>query len=129
MNTMNAADEKRLKSWVDALLAATVHELTDKQVVAGAMLEARPAWYYPYRVLIGMIREQGEVNSFSWFISGDLPTAIADSSVAATPREAGRYFALRWHLDAARGSNRAAELAANAEYLYQFVNRDELWPE
>lgn len=129
MNTMNVADEKSLKSWIDALLAATVHELTDNQVVAGAVLEAKPVWYYPYRVLIGMIREQGEVSSFSWFISGDLPTAIADSSVASTPREAGRYFALRWHLNAARGSNRTAELAADAGHLYQLVNRDELWPE
>lgn len=129
MNSMNAADEKMLKTWVDALLAATVHELTDKQVVAGAILEARPAWYYPFRVLIGKIRERGEVSSFSWFISGDLPTAIADSSVATTPREAGRYFALRWHLNAARGGNRTAELATDAEHLYQLVDRDELWPE
>jgi len=120
-------NEQKLKVWVDALLAATVRELTDNQLVAGALIEAKPAWFFPLRILIGKIREQGEVTAYSWFISGDLPTAIADSSVAETPREAARYFALRWQLNAARGGDRAEELAAEAENLYRLVDQDELW--
>jgi len=121
------SNEQKLKAWVDALLAATVRELTDNQLVAGTLIEAKPAWFFPLRILIGRIREQGEVTAYSWFISGDLPTAIADSSVAATPREAARYFALRWQLNAARGGDRAEELAAEAEKLYRLVDQDELW--
>ena len=120
-------NEQKLKVWVDALLAATVRELTDNQLVAGALIEAKPAWFFPLRILIGKIREQGEVTAYSWFISGDLPTAIADSSVAETPREAARYFALRWQLNAASGGDRAEELAAEAENLYRLVDQDELW--
>ena len=120
-------NEQKLKVWVDALLAATVRELTDNQLVAGALIEAKPAWFFPLRILIGKIREQGEVTAYSWFISGDLPTAIADSSVAETPREAARYFALRWQLNAARGGDGAEELVAEAEKLYRLVGQDELW--
>jgi hypothetical protein len=124
---MNEFDEDDLKAWIDALIAATVKELTDRRVVGGALIEAKPAWCFPFRLLIGKIREQGEVTSYSWFISGDMPTAIADSSVAATPREAARYFALRWQLNSARRDDGFEEMAADAEQLYQLVSRDELW--
>lgn len=83
---MNEVDEEKLRTRMDALVAATVKEFTDKQVVSGAPIEAKPAWCFPFRLLIGKIREQGDVATYSWFISGDMPTAIADSSVAATPR-------------------------------------------
>lgn len=126
---MNDTDEKKLKAWMDALLAATVRELTDNQVVTGTFIEARPDWFFPFRILIGKVREQGDIADYSWFISGDLPTSVAQSSVANTPREAARYFALRWQLQAARGGDRAEEFATDAENLYGLVNQDQLWPD
>lgn len=119
--------EKDVKAWIDALLEATIRELTDNDVVKGEFIEAKPAWSLARQLLIGKIREQGEVARYIWFISGDIPTAVADSSVAATPREAARYFALRWQLRAAQGDERAEELATDAEKLYRLVEQDDLW--
>lgn len=40
---MNEVDEEKLRTRMDALVAATVKEFTDKQVVSGAPIEAKPA--------------------------------------------------------------------------------------
>lgn len=121
--------DAELQEWIEQHLDEAVHELTRKGLVAGIVVEAKPAWIFPFKVLIGRIREQGRAGAFEWFIRADgVPTAHAGSPVATTVREAARHFALRWQLDAARMEAGGDELAELAEALYRWVETPELWP-
>jgi hypothetical protein len=81
-----------------------------------------------------MIREQDQRKGFDWFISGDFPTARVSSSVAPTPRDAARHFALKWQLEAKRvedtlntESESVTNLVQRAQSLYELVEQDALW--
>lgn len=119
--------QAELQAWIKQQLEEAVKELLDKQVVSSMLVEAKPAWVFPFRILIGKIRHQGETSGFSWFICGDLTTEHADSSVAPTPREAARYFSLRWQLEAARREDGGNDLAETAEALYRLTEDERLW--
>lgn len=142
----NSKTEEELKKWVTNQLESAVKELTEQGLFDTAMVEARPAWVFPFGLLIGMIREQGETTSFDWFIKGDFPTGRVHSSIASTAREAARYFALQWQLEAKRieesGSDTQGEeltqpepgksgnqLVEMAQSLYELVEQDSLWQE
>ena len=133
---------EELQAWIKQRLDAAVHELIDSGVFESVMIEAKPAWVFPFQVLLGKIREQGE--EFKWIICGEVPTDYFDSATVSTPREAARHFALKWQLDAARQQNLSAEtppgpapesrpeyfgseLAETAEALYALVNDASLW--
>lgn len=119
-------DREALKAWVKPRLNAAVMELIDKGAFESLLVEAKPAWVFPFQVLIGRIREQGQPGPFDWFICGEVPTDRVDSRTASTPRDAARYFAMKWQLEAARNPDRS-ELADQAEALYALVDEAGLW--
>ena len=143
--TANCGDDRReeLTAWVRRELDAGVEELIKSGAFGGMLVEAKPAWAFPYRVLLGKVREQG--GPFSWLICGEVPTDSLASSAASTPREALRHFAMKWHLGAARLQDPSVQqtldlapellsqggerLAGWAEDLYALVADDSLWPE
>jgi hypothetical protein len=133
-----------LKDWIKQRLDGAVRELTNRGIVDGLLVEAKPAWVIPFAILIGKARSRGEPREFTWFICGDAPTDHANSSVASSPREAAKYFALKWQLEAARHSDLADQeplgtepesgredpvdqLAYKAEALYSLVDDEKLW--
>lgn len=116
-----------LDKWIKQRLDEAVNQLLDKGVVESLLVEAKPAWVFPFTLLIGRLREHGRTTAFDWFICGDAPLSCAPSSVAATARDAARYFALQWQLEAARRGEAATELAKQAEALYELVEQDGLW--
>jgi len=118
---------EELEAWIKQQLAAAVEELTGKGLVDSIVVEAKPAWVLPFVLLIGKVREQGRAEGFDWFIYGDAPTTVALSTVAVTPRDAARHFALQWHLEASRKGEAGAELARRAEALYELVEENTLW--
>ena len=124
---MESSREEKLKEWTAQTLKAAVQELLDGGITDNALVEARPAWVFPFQILIGKIREQGDETRFWWFISGDVPTDHADSGVAPSAREAARYFALRWQVRAANDTDAGPQLAEQAEALYQLVEDDRHW--
>jgi hypothetical protein len=124
---METSREEQLKDWTEKALKTAVEELLDRGITDTPLVEARPAWVLPFQILIGKIREQGDDAGFWWFISGDLPTDHAESSVAASAREAARYFALRWQIRAANDADAGSQLAQRAEALYQLAEDDRLW--
>lgn len=117
----------------------------DRHVLDGAVLEARPSWALPPRILIAVLREQAAHDNSFWLICGaDVPFDYVSRSVAASSRDAARHFALKWQLEGARlaestpgpaperdrGSddkNAGDRLAAQAEALYRLVDDDALW--
>ena len=112
--------------------------------IDSVLVEARPVWTLPYQVVIGQVRPEKETATFKWVISGVVPVDCIDSSVASTPREAGRHFAMKWQLDAARYQDPSVQktlgqapaqgwvqlgeaLAKQAEALYELVETESHW--
>ena len=133
-----------LKDWIKQRLEGAVHDMMNKGIVESVLVEAKPAWVFPFTILIGKVRSRGEPSEFTWFICGDAPTDYAHSSVASSPREAAKYFALKWQLEAARHPDPAGQeprgtepesgredpgdqLAYKAEALYSLVEDARLW--
>jgi hypothetical protein len=122
--------KKDLQDWIKQQLDDAVYELMERGVVQSLVVEAKPAWVFPFTVLIGKIRDQSRVGSFDWFICAEgAPTRCASSAVVPTVREAARHFALKWQLDAARMEQGGEALTERAEALYRWFETDELWPE
>lgn len=121
-------DRENLKNWIREQLDYVVSELSSRGVLEDALLEVKPAWTLPMRLLLGKAREQAQGQSFRWFICGEVPLDHMPSDAAATPREALRHFAMKWQLDAENlESEAAAELVDHAEAIYALVELDELW--
>lgn len=122
-----AVADDELKAWVKKTMDAAVDELMRRGVVDSVVVEARPAWTLPFSLLIGQVREQGAAEAFDWFICGDSPVTVAKHTVAASPREAARHFALQWQLEAARQGADGEALSQRAGALYELVEEDSLW--
>ncbi|MCU0988836.1 MAG: DUF4826 family protein [Xanthomonadales bacterium] len=128
MNGPNKAQpDEKLNAWVKQRMDGAVRELMQRGVVEDVVVEAKPAWVFPFTLLIGRIRDQSGRAGFDWFICGDAPLSHVDSKMAATPREAARHFALQWQLDATRAGEAGADLVKKAEALYELVQQDALW--
>lgn len=124
---MTRQDEAEIRDWAKKLLGEAVQELMAAGILESELVEAKPAWAFPYEVLVGKIREQGSGN-FAWFICGNVPTDYVSASLAATPRDACRHFALKWHLDAEKSDADKEDIVKSAQALYQVVDDDSLWP-
>ncbi len=140
---LDSHGQGELQAWIGLRLDSAVQELTASGVFEGLLIEAKPAWVFPFQILLGKVREQGEPREFKWFICGEVPTDHLDSSVAATPRDAARHFSLKWQLAAARlkasttpsspatndmpAQAASLDLQVSAEALYGLVENDSLW--
>ena len=110
----DAAKEQAV-AWARATVEQAVQLFIDRGVLETPLLEAKPAWGIPPAALIITLREKGARPSF-WLIYGrDVPFDYLASSAAASPREAARHFALKWHLEAARMQESHAARAAPEE--------------
>lgn len=143
----NSADSEKeaFTLWYKQLLGAAVEEMMRVGVVKGESVDAKPAWALPHKILIAKLKESGWKHKFVWIITGEeVLTDHLDASVASSPRDVARHFALKWHLDAERLRNLEARQALqpnpaidrtaladkfteNAEVLYGLVNLEELW--
>ena len=120
--------KEELKAWIKQRLDEAVHELMKRGVVETIVVEAKPAWVFPFQILIGKIRDRARSNRFDWFICGDVPTDHLNCAAASTPRDAARHFVLKWQLDAARqAEDPGSQLADKAEALYRLVDEPGLW--
>ena len=126
-NTNDAADP--VATWIRDTLDAAVEVSTKVGVIEDALVEARPIWSLPQKVMIGQIREANDRTTFTWVICGDYPTDHIGSAAAATARDAARHFSLKWQLDAAKHTDPsfASKLTDWAEELYDIVENDSLW--
>lgn len=92
------------------------------------IVEARPAWVYPQEIVIGQYRKTAVDTRFFWVIGGNFPVDCIRGDLAATAREAARYFALKWQLDADRLAGADARvLQGYAEQLYELTDADPYW--
>lgn len=99
-------------------------------------------WIIPHRAMLGRVRPKKGEGPVLWVISGVVPTDHAEAGAARNCREAARYFALKWQLEAARlekGSgtpdmNQGVDwtqasdnIAARAEWLHDLTQDGRHW--
>jgi hypothetical protein len=138
-------DNEALKKWFKPILDDVVKEMIARKAIVGAAVEANPVWAIPHQILIAKVWGMGQKNRFIWTISGEgVITDHIAGSMAATPKDAARHFALKWQMDADRlrqlGSskspvantnthmgNYADKLIKDAEFLYDLTEREEAW--
>jgi len=135
-----------VSAWMRTRLDAAVEEIMRLGAIDDELVEARAVWTLPYKVMIGQVREANEQTTFRWLICGDLPTDHISSAAASTPREALKYFSLKWQMDAARYADPATrksheldeshdwsqlsdKLVAKAEELHAMAEDESLWRE
>lgn len=130
---MNMKDIPELKgraelaAWIKQNFDAAVDGLMRRNVLDSLLVEARPAWVYPFKTLIGRAREKGRPGGGIWFICGDVPLDYIAASAAASPKEAARHFSLKWQMDAARDGATDKDLVLKAQGLYQLTEDERIW--
>jgi len=140
-------EAEAVRAWYTSLLDQVVKEMIRVKAVEGAAVQASPVWMLPNRMLMAKVWAVTKESDFVWTLSID--KLIADfvaGSLAATPREAAKHFALKWQMDADRLTNFgqseasgkkdeqrmqefSAKLIEHAELLYDLTSRDEAWEE
>jgi len=117
--------------WIRKQIESASQEIVDLGVIENKITQSRPIWSIPGKVVLGQLRAADELTSFKWVICGEVRTDHIDSAAAVTPREALRYFSLKWQMDAGRYTDpeAAARLVRQAEELYEMSEADHLWPD
>jgi hypothetical protein len=141
---LHGGGSEELAAWAREKLDEAVEEMMRLGIVTDVLVEARPAWTLPNKIMIGQVRDASDPTTFKWVISGEVPTDYLDSAVASTPREAARHFAMKWHLDAERYQDPSVQktlgldpkqssdhigrsLTDKAEALFALVDDENLW--
>lgn len=121
--------EDTTKEWMRKLVDLAVRGTGEMGVYDEALIEARPDWALPNRLLLGKVRGRMNVRSFHWFICGEVPLDYLPGDVAASPREALRHFSMKWQLDAERAGDEASAnaLIEHAEAVYALADEDSAW--
>jgi hypothetical protein len=148
MTESNAeADAEAVRSWYTKLLDKVVKEMIDIKAVSGDAVQAAPVWMVPNQMLIAKVWGISKEHEFVWAISVD--KLIADyvgGSLAATPQDVARHFAMKWQMDVDRLlsvdpdkapgdvsseqlKDYANRLTEYAEVLYELSEKDDVWTE
>ena len=128
-------------TWSKDQLAATVQEVIDQQRVRFPAVEAAVVWSLDHSVLVAQLRNATNNDEWYWLIGGEnLSTDIAAGTVATSPKELVRYFALRWQIGVERlragpdtrinafsTHEKAKELQKMAEGLYALAETEDIW--
>lgn len=126
------ADENKQPSredniaWGKKRLSAAVDELSEQGIVSTPFVEARIVWMLPQQLFIAELRESSTSPPALWLIGGDVPADHVDVMLADTPRDAARYFGMKWQMLAARENGNEA-LEHKAELLLTLVMADDAW--
>jgi len=121
------ADEQQ--AWLRKQLDKAVDRLTNMNVFEAELIEIKPAWILPMRLLVGKARGQNNPTTLRWFICGEVPLDHVGADAATTPREVIRHFALKWQIDASKLDEAAAKtLIDDAESLYDLAGDERFWP-
>ena len=145
MQFANQADQDKFNIWFREKLEHIAQYIFKKKII-NTEINVESRWIIPHNVLLGQAQPKDEENNIYWVITGEaVPTDHAELTVAETPRDAARYFAMRWQLQAARvqtaetsdleekSDNRVdwnamgESLATKAEMLYALVEDDRNW--
>ena len=138
-----AFDEQAFAAWHQAQQQQVADYLRRQQIfdtdITGEWL-----WIIPHRAMLGRVWPKHGATPKYWVITGVVPTDHAEAGAARNVREAARYFALKWQLEAARlGKGNAAaptigdakidwkemetNIARRAEWLHDLMQDNRRW--
>jgi hypothetical protein len=119
----NDTEKSATEAWIRKQLDSAVNELVEIGAIRDKVAEARPVWSLPQKLVLGQIREADDHTSAKWFVCGDTRTDFIGIEMAAVPRDALKYFSLKWQMDAGRYTDpdAAERLVRLAEELYDIV--------
>jgi hypothetical protein len=101
-------------------------------------------WIVPQRAMLGRVWPKHGVSPRLWVITGVVPTDHAENNAARSCRDAARFFALKWQLEAARlakgngagpkvgddkidWNDMRDNIARRAEWLHDLMQDDRRW--
>ena len=100
-------------------------------------------WIIPYRAMLGRVWPKHGASPKLWVITGVVPTDHAETGAARNCRDAARYFALKWQLEAARleqgnsvihpadekidWNEMGGNIARRAEWLHNLMQDERRW--
>lgn len=139
-----AFDEAAFAQWHQAQQQQVADYLRRQQIFDGD-ITGEWLWIIPHRAMLGRVwPKHGAQSPKLWIITGVVPTDHADSGAARSARDAARYFALKWQLEAARlgqgnssvpqvGESKVdwkameGDIATRAEWLHDLMQDDRRW--
>lgn len=124
---MSVDDETR--AWMKELVSQAVQGTGERKLFDEELIEAKAEWALPNRLLVGKVREQMNPRTFLWFVCGEIPLDYIPGENATTPREALRYFSMKWQLKAenAADEEQTNELVEHAEAIYALAEDERFW--
>lgn len=127
--TENIGDpDEAAQTWARNLLDYAVKELGNRAVFREPLIEARPVWAIPLRLMVGKARAQGNEAVVYWFIGGEVPLDHIAGHVAKTPRDVIRHFALKWQLESTKVDEvLGAQWVEHAEALHTLADDERFW--
>ena len=134
-------DQQAFDAWHKTQQVQVAEYLRKIQVFDGD-ISGEWLWIIPHRAMLGRVWPKHGESPKLWVITGVVPTDHAESNAARNCREAARYFALKWQLEAARlgqGNGTGAgegkidwnemgtNIAKRAEWLNDLVQDERRW--
>lgn len=137
-------DEKAFAQW-HADQQKLVADYLRKLQVFDTDITGEWLWIIPHRAMLGRVwPKRGAPSPKLWVITGVVPTDHVEAGAARSCREAARYFAMKWQLEAARleegagagpdfGENKIdwnemqSNIAGRAGWLYDLMQDDRRW--
>jgi hypothetical protein len=135
-------DEQAFAEWHKAQQQQVANYLRRQQIF-DTDITGEWQWIIPHRAMLGLVWPKHGVSPKFWVITGVVPTDHAESGAARNCRDAARYFALKWQLEAARlGKGSGAptlgdakvdwkemegNIARRAEWLHDLMQDNRRW--
>jgi len=143
MSSSMPFDEAAFAEWHKAQ-QQQVAEYLRKLEVFDTDITGEWLWMVPHRAMLGRVWPKHGVSPKLWVITGVVPTDHAEAGAGKNCRDAARYFALKWQLEAARlehgkgdGANKddghidwqdvSSNISGRAEWIYSLVNDNRRW--
>jgi hypothetical protein len=138
----NLNSQEGVEKWAKEVCQDLAQRLVKRDILRGKVrVEAR--WAAPGRILLGVAWDDDHPRDRYWVIGGEAMTPdVVPLKVADTPRDAARHFSLRWQMTGARVGKAGTDgkhaglvdwagledrFAEQAELLYEFTSKDEVW--
>ncbi|RUO61224.1 DUF4826 family protein [Pseudidiomarina marina] len=129
-----AMTEEQVSAWVREHFQAANKYLAEQGIISDQILSKDSRYLAPY---VAVWKFNTQDKKTLWVINGDVPTDVIGEKAAKDARDAMRYFALRWQMQAEGVLQQAQNdpekqryanyLVNRAENLYQLSTSKDLW--
>ncbi|HEV2321310.1 MAG TPA: DUF4826 family protein [Gammaproteobacteria bacterium] len=141
MSSPTPFDQQAFDNWHKAQQLQVADYLRKIQVFDGD-ITGEWLWIIPQRAMLGRVWPKHGETPKLWVITGVVPTDHVESSAARNCREAARYFAMKWQLEAARlgqgdatsagegkidWNEMGTSIARRAEWLHDLMQDERRW--